>query len=92
MIEDVIERYDNFNTGYFTENLICSAFNNQPIPSTYSDLTNVYDDDVNPIDSALADNKGAEDGVITNDENNYGNRLDSDIYPTPPLPKQNSGN
>ena len=45
MIEDVIERYNTFNTKGCPEDLIFGNFNDQPIPSTYSDVTNDYDDD-----------------------------------------------
>ena len=45
MTEDFIEQYDTFNTNFFPENLIFGGFNDQPIPSTYYDLTNYYDDD-----------------------------------------------
>ena len=68
--EDVIERYNTFNTKDCPEDLIFSDFNDQPIPSTYSDLTNDYGDDVTQIDAALTDNEGVEDEVVPNDENN----------------------
>ena len=58
MTEYFIERYDNFNTKGCPRDLIFGYFNDQPIPSTYSDLTNDYDDDGNQIDAALSDNKG----------------------------------
>ena len=89
MTEDFIERYDNLNTRSFPEDLIFGDFNNQPIPSTCSDLTNDYDDYGNPINSALVENKWVEDAVVPNDENNYDNSLTSDIDPPP---KQYSGN
>ena len=57
MTEDVIERYDTFNTKVFPEDLIFGDFNDQPIPSTYSDLTNNYDDDGTQIEAALTDNE-----------------------------------
>ena len=63
------------------------GFNDQPIPSTYSDLTNDYDDNGTQIDAALTDNKGVEDAVVQNDENNNDDILASDIDP----PKQYSG-
>ena len=56
MTDDVIERYDTFNTKGFPEDLIFGDFNDQPIPSTYSDLTNDHDDNVTQIDVALTDN------------------------------------
>ena len=55
MNEDVIEQYDTFNTKCCPEDLIFCDFNNQPIPSTYFDLKNHYNDDVTTIDAALAD-------------------------------------
>ena len=42
MTEDAIEQYDTFNTKVCPEDLIFGDFNDQPIPSTYSDLTNDY--------------------------------------------------
>ena len=56
MTENVIEQYDTFNTNGCPEELILGDFNDQPIPSTYYDLTNDYDDDGTQIDSALEDN------------------------------------
>ena len=79
--EDVIERYDTFNTKGFPEDLIFGDFNNQPIPYTYSYLKNNYDDDGNPIDADLADNKGVEDAVVTNYENKDEDSLASNIDP-----------
>ena len=67
MTEDIIQRYNNFNTKGFPEDLIFVYFNNQPTPSIYSDLINDYDYDVTPIDSALADNKWVEDSVVSDD-------------------------
>ena len=58
MNEYVIERYETFNTKGCPEDLIFDYFNNQSIPSTYSDITNDFDYDDTPIDFALADNKG----------------------------------
>ena len=54
MTEDVIERYDNFNTKGSPEDLIFGGFYNQPIPSTYYDLTNDYGGDGTPIDAAIS--------------------------------------
>ena len=90
MTEDVIEQYDTFNTKGFPEDLIFGGFKYQPIPSTYSDLTNDYDNNGTQIDAALTDNEGVEDAVVPNDEKNYEDSLDSDIDPPPP-PKQYSG-
>ena len=81
MTEDVIERYDTFNTNGCPEDLIFGDFNFQPIPSNYSDLTNDYDDDGTQIDSALTDKEGVEDSVVPNDENNDDDSLASDIDP-----------
>ena len=53
MTDDVIERYDTFNTKGCPEDLIFGDFNDQPIPSTYSDLTNDYDYDGTQIDATL---------------------------------------
>ena len=89
MTEDVIERYDTFNTKGCLEDLIFGDFNDQPIPSTYSDLTNDYDDDGTQIDAALMDNKGVEDAVVLNYENKNEDRLASEIDPPP---KQYYGN
>ena len=61
MPEDVIEWYDTFNTKGCPEDLIFGEFNDQPIPSTYFDLTNNYDNNVNQINAALTDNEGVED-------------------------------
>ena len=58
MTEDVIERYDMFNTKGRPEDLIFGDFNDQTIPSTYSDLTNYYDDDDTQIEAAITDNGG----------------------------------
>ena len=45
MNEDFIEQYNTFNIKGCPGDLISGDFNDQPIPSTYSDLTNDYDDD-----------------------------------------------
>ena len=58
MTEDVIERYDMFNTKGCPEDLIFGDFNDQPIPSTYSGLTNDYDNNGTQIDASLTDNEG----------------------------------
>ena len=83
MNEGVVERYDNFNTKGCPEDLIFGDFNNQPIPSTYSDFTNDYDKDGTQIVAALTDNEGVEDSVVPNDENNDDKILASDIDPYP---------
>ena len=84
MTEDVIERYDTFNTKGCPEDLILGDFNDQPIPSTYSDLTNDYEDNGTQIDASLTENEGVEDAIVPNDENNDEDRLASDIDPPPP--------
>ena len=66
MTEYVIELYNTFNTKGYPEDLILIDFSDQPIPSTYSDITNDYDDDGTQINAALTDNKGVEDAVIPN--------------------------
>ena len=68
MTEDVIELYDTVNKKRCPEELIFGDFNDQPIPSTYSDLTNDYDDDGTQIDAAITDNEGVEYAVVPNDE------------------------
>ena len=70
MTEDVIKQYDIFNTKGFPDDLIFGDFNDQPIRSTYYDLTDDYDDTGNQIDNALIDNEGVEDPAVPNDENN----------------------
>ena len=84
MTEYFIERYDNFNTKGCPRDLIFGYFNDQPIPSIYSYLTNDYDDDGNQIYAALSDNKGVGNAFVPNDENNDDNSLYSYIYPPPP--------
>ena len=64
MTEDVIEWYDTFNTNFFPEDLIFGELNDQTIPSTYSDITNEYDNDGTKIDADLTDNEGVEDSVV----------------------------
>ena len=81
--EDVIEQYDTFNTKGCPEDLIFGDFNDQLIPSPYSDLTNDYDEDGTQIGDALTENEGVEDSVVPNDENNNGNNFASDIDPPP---------
>ena len=58
MTKGVIERYNNFNSKGCTEDLLFGDFNNQPIPPTYSDLTNDYEENEAPIYSVLADKEG----------------------------------
>ena len=57
MTEDAIELYDTFNTKFCPEDLIFVDFHYQPIPFTYSDLTNYYDNDVTQIEASLKDNQ-----------------------------------
>ena len=66
MTEDVIEGYDTFNTKGCPADLIIDGFNDQPIKSTYSDLTNDYDSDGTKIDTNLMDNEGVEDVGVPN--------------------------
>ena len=66
MTENVVELYDMFNTKGCPEDLIFGDFNDQPIPYTYSDLTNDYDDDGNQINGALTENKEVKDSVVPN--------------------------
>ena len=63
--------------------LIFGDFNNQPIPSIYSDLKNDNDEDGTQIDSSRAENGRVEDAVVPNDKNNNHNSLASDIDPPP---------
>ena len=79
MNDDFIEWYDTFNTEVCLEDLIFGGFNDQPIPSTYSDLTNDYGNDGTKIDASLTDNEGVEDAVMPNDKKNNDNRFASDI-------------
>ena len=79
MTEDIIERYDTFNTKGRPEDLIFGDFNDQPIPSTYSDLTNYYDKYGTQIDASLTENEVVEDAVVPNDENSNEDSLVSDI-------------
>ena len=67
MTEDVIEWYDKFNKKGFPEDLIFCGFNDKLIPSTYSDLTNDYDEDDTHIDASLTGNEGVEYAVVPND-------------------------
>ena len=79
MTEDVIERYERFNTKSCPVDLIFGDFNDQPISSTYSDLTNDYDGDGTQIDANLTENEEVEDVVVPNDENNDDYIIASDI-------------
>ena len=75
MTEDFIEQYDTFNTNGCPEDLIFGGFHDQPIPSTYSALTNNYYGNGIQIDAALKDNKGMEYAVVPNDEKNNDDSL-----------------
>ena len=57
MTEGVIEQYDNFNTKRCPEDLVFGDFDNQTIPSTYSDFINYYYDYGTTIDANLPDKK-----------------------------------
>ena len=83
MTEDVMEQYDTFNTKGCPEDLIFGDFNDQTIPSTYSDITNYYYNDGTQIDASVTDNIGVEDAVVPNDENKDEGSLVSDIDPPP---------
>ena len=87
MTDDVIERYDNFNTEGFPKNVF-GDFNHQPIPSTYSYLTNDYDDNGTPTNNAIVDNEVAEDSVAPKDEK----KTTTALLQTLTHPKQNSLN
>ena len=76
-----IEQYNMFNTKGCPDDLIFGDFNNEPIPSTYSDIKNYYDDNGTQIYTALPDNKGVEDAVVPNNENNDDGGLASNIDP-----------
>ena len=61
--EDVIERYDIFNTKGCLDKQCFGNLNDQPIPSNYYNILNDEGDDSNnipdtPIDDALPDNEG----------------------------------
>ena len=71
MTEDGIERYDTFNTKGCLEDLIFGDFNDQPIPSTYSDLTYYHDDDGTQIDAALMGNEGLDNKVLPPERKGY---------------------
>ena len=58
MTEDFIEGYDTFNSKGCPEDLIFGDFNDQPIPSTYYNITNDYDGNGTQIYAALPYNKG----------------------------------
>ena len=83
MTEDGIELYDTFNTKVCPEDLIFGNFNDQPIPFTYSDITNDYNYNDTQIDAALTDNKVMDYSVVPNDEKNDKDGLASDIDPPP---------
>ena len=68
MTEDVIEKYETFNTRGCSEDLIFGGFNDHPIPSAYSDLTHDYDDDGTQIEAALMDNEGVVYAFVPNDK------------------------
>ena len=84
MNEDVIERYNTFNTKGCPEDLIFGGYNDQLIPYTYSDLKNNYDDDGTQINAALTNNEVVEDAVVPNYGKNDEVSLSSDIDPPPP--------
>ena len=70
--------------------MIFGDFNNKPIPSTYYEFINDYDDDGTPIDAVLEHTKGFEDAFMlnvkdTNDKINTDDddSLDSGVEPPP---------
>ena len=79
----MIERYDNFNTKGFPDELHFGGIHGQTIPPDYYDLLNDNDDYNNnipgtPVENFFPLNKGAEDAVITNAPDVDAN--DEDIY------------
>ena len=84
MTEDDIERHDTFNTKGFPDELIPGKFNYQPIPPDYYNLLNDDDNNGNntpgtPVENALLDNEGVEDGVMPKYEDiNYEIMIDDD--------------
>ena len=81
MTEDFIERYDTLNTKGCPEDLIFGDFNDKPIPSTYSDLTNDYDNNGTQINASPTYKEVVEYAFVPNDENNNEDSLASDIDP-----------
>ena len=57
MTEDVIERYDVFNTKVFPYKTFSCNLNGQPIPPNYYDLLNDDYDDGNNITGNSVDNE-----------------------------------
>ena len=51
--EDVIEQYETFNTKGCPKDHTFGGFNDQPIPSTYSDIKNYYYDNCIKINASL---------------------------------------
>ena len=71
MTEDVIERYDIFNTKGCTDELISGNLIYKTIPSNYYNFLNDDDDDVNnisgtPVDDSLPNNGRVEYSVMPN--------------------------
>ena len=63
MTEDVIERYDTFNTKGCPDELFFGYFNDQLIPSNYYNLLNDENDNgnnipSNPVEYSLLENEG----------------------------------
>ena len=82
MTEDVIERYEIFNTKGCTDELISGNLNYKTIPSNYYNFLNDDDDDVNnisdtPVDDSLLNNGRVEYSVMPNTPGNDAN--DEDI-------------
>ena len=66
MTKDVVEQYDAFNIKCCPEDLIFRGFNDQLIPSTYSDIKNYYDDNGTQTYAALTHNEVVEYAVVPN--------------------------
>ena len=63
MTEDVIGRYETFNTKGCPDELFLGYFNDQPIPSNYYNLLNDENDNgnnipSNPVEYSLLENEG----------------------------------
>ena len=73
MTENIIERYDTFNTKVCPDKLIFEIFNCQTIPSNCYNFLNYDNEDGNnipgtPVEDSLPNNKLLEDAVMPNDE------------------------
>ena len=73
MTEDIIERYDTFNTKGCPDKIIFGDFNYQLIPSDYYNFLNDYNDNGNNIpgthvDDFLPENEVVDYTDVPNDE------------------------